>query len=57
MQVADGVKGFVALFDQTLAAREKGMAGFGQRYAAGGAIEQAGLQAFLKPSHLPTYRR
>ena len=55
MQVADGVKGFVALLDQTLAAREKGMAGFGQRYTAGGAIEQAGLQTFLKPRHLPTY--
>src|SRR5690606_11102240 len=52
MQVADDIEGLVTLLDQALAAGEKGVAGFGQRYAAGGAIEQAGLQPLLQTSHL-----
>src|SRR5690606_30944348 len=52
MQVADGMEGVVAFFDQALAARQEGMAGFCQRDAASGAIKQAGLQSFFEAREL-----
>jgi len=46
------MEGFVAFFDQALAARQEGMPGFGQRHTPRGAVEQAGLQALFQPRHL-----
>src|SRR5690606_16414371 len=48
----DGMEGFVAFFDQALAARQKGVSRLGQRDAPRGAVEQAGLQPLFETRHL-----